>query len=253
MISIKYYFLERRRFFLLLGTAIIAIGLTAAFFALTKKTVTVSDGSQQISVTVFGFATVSTAMAKSGIALDPYDQLSMSLDTILKQDDNVTIMYDTLSATSELLAQQEQRAFETGSVTASTAMTASIQPASVTNDSATDTPSNSVQTSAGELIYTQILDVTATAYDPSSCYPYAGTTTASGTSPMEYRTIAAWSELPFGTRVYIPYFDSAPNQGIFIVEDRGGAITENKIDIFYDNHQEALRFGRRTLQLYVLQ
>ncbi len=253
MISIKYYFLERKRFFLLLGTAIIAIGLTAAFFALTKKTVTVSDGSQQISVTVFGFATVSNAMAKSGIVLDPYDQLNMSLDTMLKQNDNVAITYDTLSATAELLAQQQQQTLETGSAVASTAIAASVQPTSTANDSATDIPSNSVQTSAGALIYTQILDVTATAYDPSSCYPYAGTTTASGTSPMEYRTIAAWKGLPFGTRVYIPYFDSAPNHGIFIVEDRGGAITENKIDIFYDNHQEALQFGRRTLQLYVLQ
>lgn len=105
-----------------------------------------------------------------------------------------------------------------------------------------------------QLAYSTAVSVTATAY--CSCYqccaPYDGTTTASGTSPRAYHTIAASKSYSFGTKVYIPYFENAANGGMFVVEDRGGAITGNRIDIYFNSHAEALRFGRRTLTMYVL-
>ena len=94
------------------------------------------------------------------------------------------------------------------------------------------------------------ITITATAY--CSCYkccaPYDGTTTASGTSPKAGRTIAASKDYSFGTEVYIPYFDK-----VFVVEDRGGAIQGNKIDIYFNTHEEALQFGRRTLEAQIVQ
>lgn len=71
------------------------------------------------------------------------------------------------------------------------------------------------------------------------CGPYATGITASGTKVQAGRTIAASNKYPFGTQMKI--FDH-----IYTVEDRGGAITGNKIDIYVDSHSEALKLGRRT-------
>ncbi len=52
--------------------------------------------------------------------------------------------------------------------------------------------------------------------------------------------------IPLGTRVYIEGY------GIAIAADTGGAIRGNKIDILMRTHDQALRFGRRTLKIYIL-
>ena len=54
-------------------------------------------------------------------------------------------------------------------------------------------------------------------------------------------TIAADTQYyPFGTRMYIEGY------GWGRVEDRGGAIKgPNRIDLYFDSHQEALQWGRR--------
>ena len=54
------------------------------------------------------------------------------------------------------------------------------------------------------------------------------------------------SKYPFGTKVEIK------GMGTYIVQDRGGAINGNRIDIYFDSHSEALNFGRRTVYLKVL-
>ena len=71
------------------------------------------------------------------------------------------------------------------------------------------------------------------------CGAYATGTTASGTKVQQGRTIAAPSRYAFGTKMKI--FDH-----VYTVEDRGGAITGNKIDIYVDSHSEALKLGKQT-------
>lgn len=60
-------------------------------------------------------------------------------------------------------------------------------------------------------------------------------------------TIAADTRYyPFGTRMYVPGY------GWGIVEDRGSAIKgPQRIDIFYDSHQEALQWGRRHVRVII--
>lgn len=68
--------------------------------------------------------------------------------------------------------------------------------------------------------------------------------TASGTRATANRTIAAdTSVFPFGTELVI-------NGQVYVVEDRGGAIQGNRIDVFFDSHQAALNFGRQTAEVY---
>lgn len=97
-----------------------------------------------------------------------------------------------------------------------------------------------------------------TAYDLSveSCgklpnHPLYGIT-ASGESVEEWYTVAAGPELKFGTRVYIPYFRDAPNKGIFVVKDRGGAIKRNCIDVYMADGNACRVFGVKMLEVYVL-
>lgn len=88
---------------------------------------------------------------------------------------------------------------------------------------------------------------TATAYCPcAQCCGKTNGITASGTKATAGRTVAMSSSYSFGTKIEIR------GLGTYVVEDRGGAIQSNRIDIYFDTHQEALNFGRRTVYLKVI-
>lgn len=86
-----------------------------------------------------------------------------------------------------------------------------------------------------------------TAYCPCSkcCGKYASGYTSSGTKATAGRTVAASSQFAFGTKLLI-------NGKEYTVEDRGGAITGNKIDIYMNTHAEALAWGVRYLPVQVV-
>ncbi len=86
-----------------------------------------------------------------------------------------------------------------------------------------------------------------------SCCGKTNGITASGAKASQWCTIAAGSCYPMGTVIYIPYFKNKPNGGWFVVQDRGGAISSNRIDVFMGSHSQALQFGRRNLTCYVYQ
>ncbi len=67
--------------------------------------------------------------------------------------------------------------------------------------------------------------------------------TASGTHVTAGRTIAAPPEIPFGTKLMI-------NGHIYTVEDRGGAIKGNRIDIYFETHEEANKFGVQYIEVF---
>ena len=63
----------------------------------------------------------------------------------------------------------------------------------------------------------------------------------------EKGTIAADTKYyPFGTEMYVPGY------GWGVVEDRGGAIKgPDRIDLYFDSHNEALQWGRRKLPVRI--
>ena len=75
--------------------------------------------------------------------------------------------------------------------------------------------------------------------------------TASGARATAWYTLAAGKGYKMGTVIYIPAFADKPNGGWFVVQDRGGAISNSKLDVYMDSHYQALQFGRRTLECYV--
>jgi len=70
--------------------------------------------------------------------------------------------------------------------------------------------------------------------------------TASGRRAREGVTIAAPSEIPLGTKLYIPALGHE-----YIVEDRGGAIKGDKLDLFFENRKDALKFGVQRLEVEI--
>ena len=86
-----------------------------------------------------------------------------------------------------------------------------------------------------------------TAYCPCvKCCGKSDGITASGEKAIEGMTVAMDKSIPFGTKIYID------GVGERIVQDRGGAIKGNRIDLYFDSHQEALNFGRQTKQVTIL-
>ncbi len=86
----------------------------------------------------------------------------------------------------------------------------------------------------------------ATAYCP--CVACCGKTngiTACGAKAQANHTIATDSRFAFGTQLVI-------DGQVYTVEDRGGAIEGNRIDIFFNTHEEALQYGRRTVDVYAI-
>lgn len=68
--------------------------------------------------------------------------------------------------------------------------------------------------------------------------------TYSGTEPQPFHTVSADIEIfPIGTRLMI-------GDTIYTVEDIGSNVIENKIDIFYDTHEEALAHGTTTEEVF---
>lgn len=84
-----------------------------------------------------------------------------------------------------------------------------------------------------------------------SCCGKTNAVTASGEIAAEWYTIAAGRGYAIGTVIYIPYFANMPNGGWFVVQDRGGAISNSSIDVFFGSHSSALSFGRRNLECYI--
>jgi len=75
--------------------------------------------------------------------------------------------------------------------------------------------------------------------------------TAEGKAPVPGLTIAADpSILPLGSRVRIS--GAGPWSGEYRVGDVGGKIKGRKVDIFMTSQQEAVRFGRREIEVVLL-
>ena len=94
-------------------------------------------------------------------------------------------------------------------------------------------------------------EVVATAYCPNSCCcagwsAVAYKATASGWGAKENWTIAADEAYTFGTILFLE------GLGERMVMDRGSAITGNRIDVYFETHEEACAFGMQTLRAYVV-
>ena len=94
-------------------------------------------------------------------------------------------------------------------------------------------------------------EFTLTAYCP--CMKCCGKTdgiTATGPTAAEGRTIAVDPRvIPYGSTVTLYYEDGTVHT--YTAEDCGGAIKENRIDVFFDSHEAARAVGVQKAMVYV--
>ena len=87
-----------------------------------------------------------------------------------------------------------------------------------------------------------------TAYCPcEDCSEGWGNSTSTGAIATQGRTVAVDPKvIPYGTKIVI---DGHEHE--YIAEDCGGAIKGNRIDVYFDSHQEALEFGVQHKEVFV--
>ncbi len=91
-----------------------------------------------------------------------------------------------------------------------------------------------------ELEFDRVLTMSATAYTHTGNKTYTGIWPSVGIVAVDPKVI------PLGTRLYIDGY------GYATAMDTGGAIKGNKIDLFFETRAEALKWGRRNVQVFVL-
>ena len=108
----------------------------------------------------------------------------------------------------------------------------------------TEIRSETTTGSVGQSSYTYVAEVSAYTASDDECGNSNGIT-ASGTHVQQGRTIAAPSWIPFGTTVVI-------NGISYVCEDRGGYISDNRLDIYMDSREDAVEFGRKEMEVTVV-
>ncbi|MGE5508201.1 MAG: ubiquitin-like domain-containing protein [Chitinophagales bacterium] len=107
-----------------------------------------------------------------------------------------------------------------------------------------------LRTSRGAIYrYTERRTMVATAYDPgpksngpsATGYTYLGLKAGYGIVAVDPRVI------PLRSRLYIPGYGEA------LAGDTGGAIKGNRIDLGFNTYEEAMDFGRRKVDVYILE
>ena len=114
-------------------------------------------------------------------------------------------------------------------------------------------------TSRGETFrYNKVMDMRASAYDLSyqSCKKNPGDPsygiTASGMKARKGVVAVDPRVIPLGSRLYIEGVDGSWAYGYAIAGDTGSAIKGNAIDLFFDDHTYAKKFGRKKVKVYVI-
>lgn len=94
----------------------------------------------------------------------------------------------------------------------------------------------------------RVMRMMATAYDPGprSCGPRCTGRTANGMKAQKGVVAVDPRVIPLGTKLYVEGY------GYCIAADTGGAIKGNKIDLCFNTYGEAIRFGRRWVNVEIL-
>ena len=58
--------------------------------------------------------------------------------------------------------------------------------------------------------------------------------------------------IPLGSKLYVQGLNGASDYGYAVAADTGGAIKGNRVDLYMDSHQDALKWGRRDVRVYIL-
>ena len=135
----------------------------------------------------------------------------------------------------------------TTSRSSSSLNTATVQASTENTPSVTNNKSSLASKVEG--LTPKVTTLNTSAYCAASCG--GNTKTACGATASPWYTVAAGKGYAIGTIIYIPYFADQPNGGWFVVQDRGGAISNNRLDVYMSSYSQCTSFGRRNLECYI--
>ncbi|HBV86603.1 MAG TPA: hypothetical protein DEF42_08100 [Desulfosporosinus sp.] len=90
------------------------------------------------------------------------------------------------------------------------------------------------------------LNISKTLTVEATAYTYTGNNTATGVKPREGLIAVDPRVIPMGSKVYVEGY------GYAIAADTGGSIRGNRIDVFYSTLRKCIDWGRRSVQIHVL-
>lgn len=103
---------------------------------------------------------------------------------------------------------------------------------------------NVIHTADGPLAYAYVLEMEASAYLPTD--GDGACITATGI-PATHGVVAVDPDIiPLGTKVFVPGY------GVAIAADTGGMIEGHMIDLCMEDYGDAINFGRRDIEVYIL-
>lgn len=94
--------------------------------------------------------------------------------------------------------------------------------------------------------YRKQMEATAYTYMP----PYTGMITATGETLRKGIVAVDPKVIPMHTKMFIT---GSVEYGLGVAEDTGGAIKGNIVDLAYMSYDECIQFGRRQMQVYILE
>lgn len=114
------------------------------------------------------------------------------------------------------------------------------------------TKKNTIKTEKGIFVIDQKINMKSTAYTagPESTGKRPGDRgygiTASGMKAQKGVVAVDTRIIPFGTKLYIEGY------GYAVAGDTGSAIKGNKIDVFFDSYNDAIQYGVKNVNVYIL-
>lgn len=226
-----------------------------------------SDGNSKLVKTQP--STVSEILAKANIVLGELDKVDPALDHYIEAPEKIAVTRVTKVVTEEIrsipfemvnrsdntLAFGEKKVLQQGEEGEEKIITTKIledgEVVSEDKETVVIKPpkpqvvlKGTIQVAsrgADKFEYTKVYNMEATAYSYD-----AGSLTAMGTKVRVGAVAVDPKVIPLGSRLYIDGY------GYAVAEDTGGAIKGMRIDLFMNTREEALRFGRRPVKVYLL-
>lgn len=234
--------------------------------------------------------TLKNVLTELGVTLDSDDIISVSLDSILKNETDVNITrvsyiesyqteyleYQTIKRESSKLDYGDTQVLVEGEIgekriTIETVLyDGEIFSSQVISEQILKEPVNNIveygtfnvnrgvthregviTTETGEMLtYAKVIEGTATAY---SAEMQSSKTTKSGTIARVGAIAVDPRVIPLGSELYITSADGTSwVYGVAVAEDTGSAIIGNIVDLYFETVQECISFGRKACTIYVL-